>query len=94
MNTLERLYIHSTYLEDLKPIASLTQLKTLSVGGLEFMSMGSSGKLEDISPIGGLINLEYLSVSDCQVEDISCIKNLYKLKHLQVFKLKYTIFLL
>ena len=61
--------------EDLRPIANLTQLRYLSFGG---------GPISDITPLAGLVNLETLSMWHNQIVDISPLANLVNLRVLQL----------
>ena len=65
---LERLYLPSeAEVENLTPLAGLTNLKVLSVGG---------SYVEDISPLSNLANLEVLNLVDSYVEDIAALAGL------------------
>jgi internalin A len=60
---------------DLAPLASLTNLETVTVKG---------GKIRDLKPLAGLTNLEYLDLSDNQISDLTPLAGLKKLKALHL----------
>ena len=74
---LHSLLLSGHRVEDLRPIANLTQLRYLSFGG---------GPISDITPLAGLVNLETLSMWHNQIVDISPLASLINLR---VLKLAY-----
>jgi hypothetical protein len=58
---------------DLSPLANLTQLKVLQIGG---------NPVSDISPLANLVNLEELRASGCNISDLTPLTNLTKMRHL------------
>ena len=72
---LDSLLLPNHHVQDLRPIANLTQLRFLSFG---------RGPISDITPLAGLVNLETLTLWDNQIADISPLANLIKLKQLRL----------
>ena len=86
MKSLERLYLFSTSLENIEPLKDMTNLTHLGLGGVNDNGPGCSGDLYDITPISGLTNLESLTIKDCQVSDISAVRNISGLEPLWIYK--------
>ena len=63
------------FLEDLKPLSDLKQLRRLSV---------RAGKISDIKPLSALTNMEVLDLSTNQIEDLAPLKGLKKLEVLHI----------
>ncbi len=72
---LDSLLLPKHHVQDLRPIANLTQLRFLSFGG---------GPISDITPLAGLVNLETLTLWYNQIVDISPLANLINLKQLRL----------
>ncbi|MCL2637260.1 MAG: leucine-rich repeat domain-containing protein [Oscillospiraceae bacterium] len=58
---------------DISPLAGLTELKVLQLGG---------NPVVDISPLANLTELTELRMSDCNVSDLTPLTNLTKMRHL------------
>lgn len=80
LKNLEELYFLGYGIDDLTPIAELTNLKTLGFGSWE------PTFIEDISPIGNLTNLENLYIGANRASDISVIGNLVNLEELVLWR--------
>ena len=64
------------YITDLSPLATLTSLINLNVGG---------NQITDISPLGSLTSLAYLNLANNRVSNLSLMTNLISLKTLDLF---------
>lgn len=72
LDTLE-LQFHAV--KDISPLAGLTKLRALALGG---------NPVQDISAISGMTGLDYLSLFNCEASDYSPLKNLVNLRILQI----------
>ena len=78
LNNLRKLWLEGDFdgvssIEDLTPIAQMTNLEELNIG---------KSLVKDISPIAGLVNLKKLELFGTQVKDISAISELTNLEFL------------
>ena len=83
LTKLEKLELFDCYLQDLSPLASLTNLRFLDLGYQINGRLGSS-QIVDIAPLASLINLEHLILQD-RGKDLGILQNLTKLKFLDLF---------
>ena len=72
---LHTLLLWDHRVQDLRPIANLTNLRYLSF---------NRGPISDITPLAGLVNLETLSMWNNQIVDVSPLANLINLRVLQL----------
>ena len=72
---LYSLLLGKHHVQDLRPIANLTQLRYLTFG---------RGTISDLTPLSGLVNLETLSMWNNQIVDVSPLANLVNLRVLQL----------
>jgi len=72
LTNLEELYLWGNNISDLSPLANLTELTVLRVGG----------PVSDITPLTNLVNLEELRMSGCNVNDLTPLTNLTKITYL------------
>ena len=72
---LKRLYLRGNPIQDLKPIANLTQLELLHLVGVP---------ITDLSPLEDLTELRELHLSHCGIRDITPISNLTALETLRL----------
>ena len=72
---LDSLLLPKHRVQDLRPLANLTQLRYLSFG---------AGPISDITPLAGLVNLETLTLWRNQIVDVSPLANLINLKQLRL----------
>jgi len=66
-------------INDLTPLASLTNLEMLSFSG---------NKISDLRPLAGLTNLKYLDLQQNQITDLSPLSNLTNLESLNLYNNK------
>ena len=76
---LKELHISRNPITDLRPLASLTQLRELHFWHKEFHRINL-----DLSPLANLINLEVLSLQRNGISDISPLTGLKNLRHLHI----------
>lgn len=67
---------NNSNIDDLSPIASLTNLEVLLING---------NKITDLSPLSKLVNLRDLNVGDNPATDLTSLRNLTSLKILAIF---------
>ncbi len=100
LTALERLRLHSENLEDIKPLAHMTQLKRIDLVQchiladitplaecklLEHLGLDRCTKLTDITPLTACKLLEHLNLQGCtQVTDIMPLTACSQLKHLYI----------
>ena len=76
IKSLRRLTFHAGGIEDLSPLAGLTQLTILDIA--------YNSTTPDLSPITKLTNLEKFVANTCDISDITPLAALTKLKHLDL----------
>jgi Leucine-rich repeat (LRR) protein len=67
------LSLRGTQIQDLKPLAELTQLQRLDVSGTQ---------IQDLTPLAGLSQLQRLDVSGTQIQDLTPLAGLTQLRQL------------
>lgn len=94
---LKTLDLSSNTVEDLSPIASLTQLSSLiiyennvsdiealmNLDSLEYLDIDSND-IADLSPLEGLVNLVHLDIGENPVDDIGSVSYLTKLEYFRI----------
>jgi Leucine-rich repeat (LRR) protein len=74
--SLEDPYVVSPVLNDVRPLATLTNLEKLNLAG---------NQIKNISSLAGLTNLKQLNLSKNKVKDLSPLKNLINLEELDIY---------
>ena len=78
MTNLKILQLDGNHLTDLSPLAGLTQLETLHLGG----DAGGNESLQDLSPLAGLTNLKELYLPASSLSDLGPLASLTGLERL------------
>ena len=78
MSNLKELQLDGNQITDLTPLAGLTGLETLHLGGSE----GGNESLQDLSPLSGLTNLKELYLPASSLNDLSPLAGLTGLERL------------
>ncbi|CAL5993383.1 leucine-rich_repeat domain-containing protein [Hexamita inflata] len=73
--SLENLYISNNNIDDLSPIAKLTNLIKLDA---------SANQILNLQPISKLINLTHLQVRNNNISDVYCLRSIKTLKYLDI----------
>ena len=92
---LHGLELDGTKLDDLSPLAGLTELQELYLGDTQVRDLSplagltklhrlflNNTQIRDLSPLAGLTKLERLNLSDTQVQDLSPLAGLTELRYL------------